>query len=163
MNIIDKLKKESGQAIVEFALIVPIFIILAFGLIDFSRLLYHNIIITNASKETLRLVSVGNDITSISNRLENIVEPITGSVTPSTVDDKDKDGKDCTKITLSSPPDSTIVAYITPTYTSTLNSGDEMTINVTYTYKFITLVSTIFNSGVNIEAKSYTRLESPPS
>ncbi len=49
-----KLKSKAGQALVEFALILPLLLILFFGIIEFSLALYNKIVITNACREGAR-------------------------------------------------------------------------------------------------------------
>ena len=51
-------KKEEGQAVVEFALILPILILLIFGMIDFGWLFYNKIEVNNASREGARYAAV---------------------------------------------------------------------------------------------------------
>ena len=48
-----------GQALVEFALILPIFLILLFGIIDFGRYVYTANSLNNAAREGARIGSVG--------------------------------------------------------------------------------------------------------
>lgn len=48
-----------GQSLVEFALILPVFLILLFGLIDFGMALNRWVVITNAAREGARLGAVG--------------------------------------------------------------------------------------------------------
>lgn len=56
-----KLSSEKGAAIVEFALIVPLLLLLIFGMIEFGILLYNQHMLTNASREGARrgIVSAG--------------------------------------------------------------------------------------------------------
>ncbi len=49
-----------GQALVEFALVVPIFLILMFGIIDFGRYVYTANALSNSAREAARIGSVGN-------------------------------------------------------------------------------------------------------
>jgi Flp pilus assembly protein TadG len=49
---------EKGQALVEFALIVPIFLILLFAIVDFGMGFYSWITVTNAAREGARLGAV---------------------------------------------------------------------------------------------------------
>ena len=49
-----KLKIQSGAAVVEFALILPILILLLFGVIEFGTLMYNQQVLTNASREGAR-------------------------------------------------------------------------------------------------------------
>lgn len=48
------LKNKKGAAAVEFALVLPILIVLVFGIIEFSIVLYDKAVITNASREGAR-------------------------------------------------------------------------------------------------------------
>lgn len=54
LRTIKSLKGQNGAALVEFALILPILIILIMGIIEFSLLLYDKAVITNASREGAR-------------------------------------------------------------------------------------------------------------
>lgn len=51
-------RRSRGQAIVEFALAIPIFIVLVFGLIDVGRLVYVNNAISQGAREGARYGSV---------------------------------------------------------------------------------------------------------
>jgi Flp pilus assembly protein TadG len=50
---------ERGQALLEFALVVPIFLILAFGIVDFGMGFKSSLTVTNATREGARLGAVG--------------------------------------------------------------------------------------------------------
>ena len=45
----------TGQALVEFALILPVFLLLLFGLIDVGRYVYMNTVLSQAAREGARL------------------------------------------------------------------------------------------------------------
>ncbi len=47
-------KSRAGSEIIEFALVLPLLMILIFGIIDFSIELYNKAVITNASREGAR-------------------------------------------------------------------------------------------------------------
>lgn len=53
-------KSSQGQALVEFVLILPILLILVFGIIEFSLIFYDQAIVTNASREGARRGSVAS-------------------------------------------------------------------------------------------------------
>ncbi len=46
--------KERGAALIEFTLVVPLLLLLIFGLIEFSLMFYDKAVITNASREVAR-------------------------------------------------------------------------------------------------------------
>ena len=50
-----KAKRQEGASAVEFALILPLLLILVFGIIEFSILFYDKAMITNASREGARV------------------------------------------------------------------------------------------------------------
>ncbi|TET50819.1 MAG: pilus assembly protein [Actinomycetota bacterium] len=56
--IANNLKKEKGASAVEFALILPILIILIFGIFEFSIAFNNYITITHAAREGVRLAAV---------------------------------------------------------------------------------------------------------
>ncbi|HET8785696.1 MAG TPA: TadE/TadG family type IV pilus assembly protein [Candidatus Limnocylindrales bacterium] len=51
-------RRSRGQSLVEFALVLPIFILLLFGLIDGGRLVYQHSVLSQAAREGARLASV---------------------------------------------------------------------------------------------------------
>lgn len=51
-------RRSPGQALVEFALVFPIFVLLIFGLIDVGRLVYMNSTISQAAREATRVAAV---------------------------------------------------------------------------------------------------------
>jgi Flp pilus assembly protein TadG len=54
-----KVERERGAAAVEFALLLPILLIIVFGLIDFGRALNAQITLTQAAREGARLAALG--------------------------------------------------------------------------------------------------------
>jgi Flp pilus assembly protein TadG len=70
-NKIPNAQKQKGATLVEFAIILPVFIIIIFGIIEFSLLLYNKGIITHAAREGARVGVVYNFGTNsnINNRI----------------------------------------------------------------------------------------------
>ena len=56
---------DRGQAIVEFALMLPVFILLLVGILDLGRAVYAFNTISNASREAVRIAIVDQDCTFI--------------------------------------------------------------------------------------------------
>lgn len=81
-----KMKKEKGQAMLEFALILPILLILVCGIIDFGWLFYNQSELNNCAREGARyaIVNTGKD-EAIANKVNNIaaasIKPITIEIT----------------------------------------------------------------------------------
>lgn len=53
-------KSQKGQALVEFALLVPIFVILLFGIMEFARLWETMSVLTSAAREGARVAAVSS-------------------------------------------------------------------------------------------------------
>jgi Flp pilus assembly protein TadG len=51
-------RRGSGQSLVEFALVVPLFLLLVFALIDFSRLIFTYVSLSNGTREMARVAAV---------------------------------------------------------------------------------------------------------
>jgi Flp pilus assembly protein TadG len=52
-------RREGGQSLVEFAIVLPIFLVLVFGIIDFSMALRSYVALTNATREGARYGALG--------------------------------------------------------------------------------------------------------
>ncbi|WP_419955714.1 TadE/TadG family type IV pilus assembly protein [Neobacillus niacini] len=61
------MKSESGQSLVEFALVLPLLVVLLFGIIDFGRIFHAYLTIDHAGREAARAASIGKDETNIKN------------------------------------------------------------------------------------------------
>lgn len=60
---------ELGQSLVEFTLVLPIFLILLFGLVDFGRAFYTWMLVTNAAREGARAAAVQSDSATVDSKL----------------------------------------------------------------------------------------------
>ena len=58
VQMIHSIKSERGQSLVEFALILPLFIIVLFGIMEFGRLWEMTNLITSASREGARVAAI---------------------------------------------------------------------------------------------------------
>lgn len=52
---------ERGAAAVEFALVLPVLIMLLLGIVEFGRIYNIQISVTNAAREGARVMAIGND------------------------------------------------------------------------------------------------------
>ena len=70
--------RERGAAAVEFALILPILLILVGGVIDFGRLYYTQIQLANAARDGVRLAALGTTYTTsqIQDRTATAAQPL---------------------------------------------------------------------------------------
>lgn len=60
---------ERAQALAEFAMILPVFFLLLFSLVDFGRAFYTWLVLTNAAREGARVGAVQGDAASITTRV----------------------------------------------------------------------------------------------
>lgn len=67
-----KAKNEKGQVFVEFALLLPLLLLLFLGIVQFGILFYGQITVTSAAREGARLASIGkSDL--IDGNIEDII------------------------------------------------------------------------------------------
>ena len=130
-----KYKREDGQAMVEFALILPIFLLILCGIIDFGWLFYNQLSLNNACREGARYAVVNTaenaDTLAIINHIENTTTTVFAN-----------DGIDIS-VTYSSPGDPTSgdievsmeaeISFFTPVLSTIL--GKEKTITSTVIMK----------------------------
>ena len=135
-----KLINQKGTAAVEFALVLPLLMVIVFGIIDFSFVLYDKQIITNASREGARVGIVAQS--------PRVTDPAITTVVNNYVSNH--------LITFGS------VKTATTTIARTgLLFGDNLTVTVKFDYRFLVLpkfISTL--TGVqNLNATTVMRME----
>ncbi len=64
-------KEEQGQALLEMAVILPIFLLLLLGVIEIARVGYAYVTVNNAARAGARLASVGGNDVEITNAIYN--------------------------------------------------------------------------------------------
>ena len=64
-------KGQLGQGLVEFALIIPLFLLLVFAMVDFGMGFYSWITVTNAAREGARVGAVRADSATITQRVKD--------------------------------------------------------------------------------------------
>ncbi len=60
---------DAGQALVEFALVLPVMLLMLFALVDFGRGFYSWLIVTNAAREGARVGATQKPLTDIQQRI----------------------------------------------------------------------------------------------
>ncbi len=142
------LKKNRGASAVEFAIILPLLVLLAFGIIELSFLLYDQAMITNASREGARAGIVyrnpavtDTEISSVVNKyLSTHLITFGGKRSPS------------------SDPVTGAAVIVSRTGGS---PGGELRVKVGYTYGFLVLPQFARGvaQGINIAAETVMRME----
>lgn len=72
---------DRGTAAVEFALILPVLLLIVFGIIDFGRALNAQITLTGAAREGVRLAALGYSDAAIQARVAAAAPSLTGITT----------------------------------------------------------------------------------
>ncbi len=142
------LKKNSGASAVEFAIVLPLLVLLIFGIIELSLALYDKAMITNASREGARVGIVyrvpavtAAEITSVvNNYLGSHLITFGGKRSPS------------------SDPTTGATVIVTRTGGS---PGGEVRVRVGYTYNFLMLprLTPGLGSGINMASETVMRME----
>jgi Flp pilus assembly protein TadG len=98
------MKKTHAQSLVEFALILPLFLLLVLGIFDLGRVIYHYSTIHNAAREGARYGAVHHcDTAGIVNRTQTTAAGLSSTLTVNVTTDFTPDGQ----------PDQIIVTTIT--------------------------------------------------
>lgn len=145
-----RLKSQNGAAAVEFALVLPLLVLLLFGIIEFSLLFYNKAMLTNASREGART---------------GIVYDYPARILDSRIKTVVKDYARAHLITFSSSKLEDVNIVITPEE-AVRDSGDNLTVTVNYQYDFLVLPGIIvglFNGGMGnnlpLQAVTLMRME----
>src|SRR5512139_1146576 len=69
-----KMKHQRGATAVEFAIVFPLLILLLFGIIEFSVILYDKAMITNASREGARAGIVSQLVRVSDTQIQGVVD-----------------------------------------------------------------------------------------
>lgn len=141
-----KLRNERGASAVEFAIVLPVLLLVVFGIIEMSLLLYDKAILTNGSREGARAGIVSQNPRVNDTDIQGVVDTYC----------KDHlvtfDG-------VNNPPQTTI----SPDYATRQNAtfGSDLTVTVTYQYGFLVLPSFMASAlgPVNLEAKTVMKME----
>jgi hypothetical protein len=150
MKTTSKIRAQGGAAMIEFAIVLPVFLILLIGTVEFTLLLYNKAMITNASREGARLGIVLDSYTDthpscdeVRERAEKYVEgqlippadpTITSCIYPMTQDPAaDPCPADCSGF-------------------GTEGEGDFLKVEVNYTYDFLVLDSLFELFGFSLES-----------
>jgi hypothetical protein len=68
--------RDRGAAAVEFALLLPVLLLLLFGIIDFGRAINAQITLTQAAREGARLAALGQSSSAVTSRAQAAADPL---------------------------------------------------------------------------------------
>jgi Flp pilus assembly protein TadG len=129
-----------GQALVEFALVVPLFLLLVAGMVDFGMGLASSIAVTNAAREGARLGIITPNATAIDNRARAIAL-----------------GLDQTKVTVTSTCSRPAGSSPSTCTLGTWKAGDSVVVKVDYNYQMIWPLA--MGNTINMSSSAQMRLE----
>ncbi|MCA1065262.1 pilus assembly protein [Rossellomorea sp. AcN35-11] len=79
------MKNEDGQSLVEYAFVLPLLLLLIFGIVDFGRYFHAALTVDHAGREAARAASVGNhDVVGVAVRNGASISLTAGNVQFST-------------------------------------------------------------------------------
>jgi Flp pilus assembly pilin Flp len=111
---------DRGAAAVEFALLLPLLLLIVFGIIDFGRALNTQITLTQAAREGARALALGQP--NYQTRAQSAATGLNG-------------------ITVTELPDS---QGVTGCPAGSEQKGDDAVVQVTYTFRFVTPIGSTF-------------------
>jgi Flp pilus assembly protein TadG len=74
-------RRERGAAAVEMAIVLPVLLMIIFGIVDFGRMLNAQVTLTEAAREGARSAAVGQTTTETNARVANVTSGMTGVTT----------------------------------------------------------------------------------
>ncbi|WP_273834373.1 TadE/TadG family type IV pilus assembly protein [Guptibacillus sedimenti] len=124
------MKSEKGQSMVEFALVLPILVMLLFGIIDFGRIFHTYLAIDHASREAARTASIGeNDAAIVSTAVAS-----------------------ASSIHLTA-------GQVAVSPGGTKSSGSDVTVTITYPISFLTPVVSNLTGPITLSSSTVMRME----
>lgn len=160
------IKNQKGASAVEFAFVLPLLLILLFGIIEFGLLLYNKAVITNACREAARETIVLRSPKLDNNLRDDLIEnTVTNYITNRliTFGQSDIPSTPGGWTRVNGPP-----IYDFNQFTSAgdpTSAGDSLTVQVRYYYRFLLLPNLMelikgsLNNTVTINAVTIMRFE----
>jgi Flp pilus assembly protein TadG len=69
-------RRRRGQSLLEFALVVPVLLVILLGIIEFGWYIKNQLTISNATREGARIASIGKTQSEIKDRIKNSAKPL---------------------------------------------------------------------------------------
>ncbi len=135
------MKSEKGASAIEFAIVLPVLVLLIAGIMEFSVLLYDKAVITNASREGARAGIVFSDPPISDAEIEAIVNNYCAGHL----------------ITFGAAPGATTSV----SRAGSGSAGDPLTVSVNYHYDFLVIPNFLNNlvGGINLAGQTVMRAE----
>ena len=136
-----KIRNQNGASAVEFAIVLPVLVLLIAGIMEFSTLLYDQAVITNASREGARVGIVFSDPPISDAEIEAVVNNYCAGH----------------MITFGAAPGATTNI----SRAGSGSAGDPLTVSVNYHYDFLVIPNFLSNlaGGINLAGQTVMRME----
>jgi Flp pilus assembly protein TadG len=135
----DKGTDERGAAAVEFALVVPLLLMLVFGIVDFGYMVNRVSMVNNAARDAAREGSLAGTQASITATATAALDGVPGTTV--TVTCRKPDGTAC------------------GSYDADAASGGTTVVTINYEHEMITPIAFIFGDSVNLSRTAQMRIE----
>lgn len=151
-----KLLSEKGAAVVEFAVILPLLLLIVFGIIEFGFLIYNKAMITNASREGARI----GIVYLLDRTATDLALPDGTTGTLNDLIDQTVDGY-LSNYLISFGGAGSHSTTTNPASAGTITQGDYLDVTVTYHYNFLVIPSFItdLTGGVDLVGTTTMRAE----
>ena len=135
---------EEGAVLIEFAIVIGLFFMLVFGMVDFGLAINTKTQMTNAGREGARLGTVTLDATVVEDRVRETAPNLDQVILAVTVTCEQPDDSPC--------PGGT------PGDLSNGEAGDSVVVTIDYRYNLITPLPSFIDSDNKIDLKSVTEM-----
>jgi Flp pilus assembly protein TadG len=139
-------RDQRGAAALEFALIVPILVMVVFGIVDFGWAMNRDTLVNNAAREGAREGSLNPDQTAIATVVRNSLSSVEAvGTTPSKI---------TVTVTCRKPDDTPCSNFATDAV-----SGGTVIVTVALNHSWITPVGSTFSNGIVLKKTVEMRIE----
>ena len=138
--------QDEGAVLIEFAIVIGLFFLLVFGMVDFGLAINNKTQMTNAGREGARLGTVNLDPTAVENRIREVADNLDQAILTVTIECQQPDDTPCTG----------------PGFPAgdirNGETGDSIVVTLDYQYSMITPLPGFIDSDNKIDLKSVTEM-----
>jgi Flp pilus assembly protein TadG len=136
---------EQGAVLIEFALVIGLFFMLVFGMVDFGLAINTKTQMTNAGREGARLGTVNLDPVVVEDRVREAADNLDQTILSITV-------------TCQQPDDSPCPGSLPPGELGNGQTGDSVVVTVDYQYNLITPLPGFIDTDNKIDLQTVTEM-----
>lgn len=138
--------QDEGAVLIEFAIVIGLFFLLVFGMVDFGLAINTKTQMTNAGREGARLGTVNLDPTAVEDRIREVADNLDQAILAVTIECQEPDDTPCTG----------------PGFPAgdirNGETGDSIVVTLDYQYSMITPLPGFIDSDNKIDLKSVTEM-----